>query len=76
MHGIRRKVREWLIGSSRIDFKHIVEDAKITDEAMQILDLKFIHGMSNIQIADKCHCSLEKINYIIRQSYDKLAKLI
>lgn len=58
------------------DFKSIVSEAKIPDEDLQVLDMKFVHGMSNVQIAMKCHCSLEKVNYIIKRSYDKIARLI
>lgn len=76
MRSIRRSVREWLHGSTKTDFKRIVEEAKISDDDMRVLDMKFIHGMSNVQIAMECHCSREKINYIIKRSYDKIAKLL
>lgn len=76
MLSIRRRAREWLHSSSMTNFKVIVSEAKISDEDMQVLDMKFVHGMSNVQIAMKCHCSPEKVNYIIRKSYDKIARLI
>lgn len=76
MLSIRRKVREWLHCSSMTDFKSIVHEAKIPDDDLQVLDMKFVHGMSNVQIAMECHCSLEKVNYIIKRSYDKIARLI
>lgn len=76
MLSIRRKVRQWLHCSSRTDFKNIVNEAKIPDEDMKVLDMKFVHGMSNVQISMECHCSLEKVNYIIKRSYDKIARLI
>ena len=43
---------------------------------MLVLDMKFVHGMSNVQIAMECHFSLEKVNYIIKRFYDKIARLI
>lgn len=76
MRDIRKKVRQWLHLSSRTDFKSIVSESKLSDEAMHVLDMKFVHGMSNVQIAMALHCSLEKVNYIIKQSYDKIARLL
>lgn len=76
MLDIRRRARQWLHDSSRTDFKSVVSEAKLSDEDMQVLDMKFIHGMSNVQIALKCCCSVEKVNYIIKRSYDKIARLI
>lgn len=76
MLNFRRKAREWLNGASLPNFREIVREAKIADEDLEILDLKFIHGLSNVQIADRCSCSVEKVNYIIRRSYDKVARLM
>lgn len=76
MFSLRRRARELLINSTLKNFNDVVHAAKIMDKDLEILDLKFIHGYSNVQIAQHCNCSLEKVNKVIRQSYDKIAKLL
>ena len=76
MYDVRRKARDWLCGSTLTDFRAMLKEVKLTAEDTAILDMKFIGGLSNVQIAAKIHCSVEKVNKVIRQSYDKIAKLI
>lgn len=76
MFSLRRRARELLSNSTLKNFNDIVCAAKIADDDLEILDLKFVHGFSNVQIAQHCNCSLEKVNYIIKRSYDKIARLL
>lgn len=73
---LRKRAREVLNGSSLTDFNALVKEAKISDESVEILTLKFVRGMSVVQIADRCHCSVEKVKYTIQKSYDKIFKLL
>ena len=76
MYDNRRKAREWLNQSTRNDFKKMLDQIKISDSDMQILDDKFIHGKSNLQIAETANCSIETVNRVIKNAYNKVAKLL
>lgn len=76
MYDNRRKARDWLSESTKKDFKVMLEQIKISDSDMKILDDKFIHGKSNLQIAEKANCSVETVNCVIKRVYDKVAKLL
>lgn len=58
------------------DFHSLVKEAKISDEITEILELRFVRGLSIVQIADKQHCSVEKVNRAIKTAYDKIFKLL
>lgn len=54
----------------------MLEKIKLSDSDMRILDNKFIHGKSNLQIAECENCSIETINRTIKKIYDKVARLL
>lgn len=76
MYDVRKKARNWLCSSTLTSFRAMLKEVKLTDEDAAILDMRFIKGLSIAQIASKTNCSIEKVNKVIRQSYDKIAKLI
>ena len=76
MFSIRKKAREVLQDSTLTDFHSLVKEAKISDEITEILELRFVKGLSIVQIADKQHCSVEKVNRAIKTAYDKIFKLL
>lgn len=76
MHENRRKARDWLNGASLTDFTELIHEAKIPDEDMTILNLKFVHGYSNIQIAVTENLSVDKVNKAVKKAYDKIARLL
>ena len=76
MFSLRKKARKVLQDSTLTDFRSLVKEAKIGDEITEILELRFVKGLSIVQIADKQHCSVEKVNRAIRTAYDKVFKLL
>lgn len=54
----------------------MVKEAKISDEITEILELRFVKGLSIVQIADRQHCSVEKVNRGIKTAYDKIFRLL
>jgi DNA-directed RNA polymerase specialized sigma24 family protein len=54
----------------------LIKEAKICDEITEILELRFVKGLSIVQIADRQHCSVEKVNRAIKTAYDKIFKLL
>lgn len=76
MFSIRKKARKVLQDSTLTDFHFLVKEAKISDEIAEILELRFVRGLSIVQIADKQHCSVEKVNRAIKTAYDKIFRLL
>ena len=54
----------------------MIKEAKISDEITEILEQRFVKGLSIVQIADRQHCSVEKVNRSIKIAYDKIFKLL
>lgn len=52
MFSIRKKARKVLQDSTLTDFHSLVKEAKISDEITEILELRFVRGLSIVQIAD------------------------
>jgi len=73
---LRKQAKQALDDAPLQSFWQIVNEAKIADEHKEVLDLKFIRGRSNVQISLELGMSLEKVNKIIRKSYEKVGKLI
>jgi DNA-directed RNA polymerase specialized sigma24 family protein len=76
LFSIRKKARKALQNSTLTDFHSLVKEAKISDEITEILELRFVRGLSIVQIADRQHCSVEKVNRAIKTAYDKIFKLL
>lgn len=76
MYDSRRKARDWLNDSTKSDFFQMLEQIKLSDEDMRILDEKFIRGKNNTEIAQQANCSVETVGRIIQKAYDKIARLI
>lgn len=76
MHDERRKARDWLNDCTKSVLFQMLEEIKLSDNDMKILDMKFIHGYSNVQIAEKANCSIETVSRVIRKTYDKVSKLL
>ncbi len=76
MFSIRKKARKVLQDSTLTDFRSLIKEAKISDEITEILELRFVRGLSIVQIADRQHCSVEKVNRAIKTAYDKIFRLL
>jgi hypothetical protein len=76
MYENRRKARDWLNDSTKSDFFQMLEKIKLSDSDIRILDSKFIHGKSNLQIAEYENCSIETVNRTIKKVYEKVARLL
>ena len=76
MFSIRKKARKVLQDSTLTDFHSLVKEAKISDEITEILELRFVRGLSIVQIADRQHCSIEKVNRSIKIEYNKIFKIL
>lgn len=76
MDELRRIAKRTLNKAPTKSFWEIVRAARITDTEQEVLDMRFIHGKSIVEISIELHYSVEKVNAIIKKSYDKVARLI
>lgn len=76
MLDFRKLARQVLDCSTLTDFYELIREAKISDEDTKIIVLKFVQGLSIVQIAEKLHCSPEKVKTSLKRSYDKVYKVI
>lgn len=53
-----------------------MEELNIDEDKRKVLDLKFINGLKNYQIAMETNRSLENVNNIIGRAYDKVFRLL
>ena len=72
----RRLARDFLNEASLTDFWDVVTEAKISDSDQQILDLRFVRGMTYTQISQRLHISPETVKQTIAKTYEKVSKLI
>ena len=54
----------------------MLEQIKLSDEDIRILDEKFIRGKSNVQIAQQENCSIDTVKRTVKKAYDKVARLL
>lgn len=76
MDNQRQLARDYLQDSSLTNFWTIVNEAKISDEDKQILDLRFVKGYKIQEIAAELYMSVGKVNATIKDAYDKVARLL
>jgi len=76
MNTQRKLARDYLENSTFTSFWDIVHEAKIGDEEQKILDLRFVHGWPIVKIAMELNYSPECVKVVIRNSYDKIARLL
>lgn len=76
MRDFRKFARKVLNYATLTDFYELIREAKINDEDTEIIVLKFVQGFSIVQIAEKLHCSPEKIKASIKRSYDRVYKVL
>lgn len=72
----RKIARAFLTDSTLTDFRQIVEEAKIPEPYRKVLDAKFIYGKSVNAIAIEYGYSIETVNRIIANGYDKVYKAL
>ena len=72
----RKKAKKYLSDASLTDFWDVVHEAKISPTDQEILDAKFVQGMSIVEISMTYGYSEETVKRIISRSYDKIYRLL
>lgn len=76
MNIICKNARDWLIQSSRRSFYEIIEEAKITPRQMQIVEMRFVKGMMNFQIAMELNLSTKTVEKEINTAYKAVNRVL
>jgi DNA-binding NarL/FixJ family response regulator len=51
MHSVTRSAKGWLVQSTRSSFYDVIREAKLSPRQTQIVELRFVDGLMNYQIA-------------------------
>lgn len=76
MYTHRRQARDYIKKSMKTNFWNIVDEIKVGDEAMHILELRFERRHLIAEIARETGWSEEKVKDVIEETYDKVAALL
>ena len=76
MHSRSKFARDWLIRSSRRSFHDTVREAKITPRQNQIIEMRFLQGMTNYQIAMALNISTKTVEKDIQNAYDAINRIL
>lgn len=72
----RKQAKEYIENTNKTNLIHVIEELNISEDKIKVLDLKFIKGLKNYQIAMETNRSLENVNNIISKAYDKIFRLL
>lgn len=72
----RKQAKEFINYSATSNLIDIIKEVNIDEEQRKVLDLKFIKGLKNYQIAMETNRSLENVNNIVGKFYDKTYRLL
>lgn len=68
--------RDWLIQSSRRSFYEIIHEAKITPRQMEIIEMRFVKGLMNYQIAMQLNISTPTVEREISAAYAAINRIL
>lgn len=71
-----KSARDWLIQSSRRSFYEIIHEAKITPRQMEIIELRFVKGLMNYQIAMQLNISTPTVEREISTAYAAINRIL
>lgn len=72
----RKKAKDKLLASTKTEFKSIIEESNVTEEARDIAFLKLIQKKSYVELSLMYHCSVERIRDIMAAVYDRAYSVI
>lgn len=72
----RKQAKEYIDSTNKTNLIYVIEELNLDEDKRKVLDLKFIKGLKNYQVAMETNRSLENVNNIVGKAYDKVFKLI
>ena len=76
MNLFRKRARDWLEQSSRRSFYSLVDEARLTPEEMDFIDLRFNKCWSCVKIGLERNMSERNVKRIITKAYDKINRAL
>lgn len=76
MNSVTKDARVRLIKSTRRTFYDVVKEAKITPRQMQVIELRYIDGLMNYQIANVLSVSTKTIENDLRTAYCAVSRVL
>lgn len=72
----RKQAKEYIENTNKTNLVYVIEELNLDEDKRKVLDLKFIKGLKNYQVAMETNRSLENVNNIVGRAYDKVFRLI
>lgn len=76
MNSVTRDARNWLIKATRYTFYNVVKEAKMTPRQMQVIELRYVDGLMNYQIASKLSVSVKTIENDLHSAYGAVSRVL
>lgn len=64
MNSVTRDARDWVTNSTRSNFFDVIQEAKISPRQMQIIEMRFVTGLMNFQIASDRFINLKSLVFL------------
>lgn len=72
----RKRARAWLRMCSRIELDRAIEEARLTEQQREVIELMFTRGLSVVAIKLRCNMDESTVKRILARSYDKIYNVI
>lgn len=76
MNSVTRNARDWVTNSTRSNFFDVIQEAKISPRQMQIIEMRFVKGLMNFQIASELNISEKTVEKEISAAYKAVNRVL
>lgn len=76
MNSVTRNARDWVTNSTRSNFFDVIQEAKISPRQMQIIEMRFVTGLMNFQIASELNISEKTVEKEISAAYKAVNRVL
>lgn len=76
MNSVTRSAKGWLVQSTRSRFYDVIREAKLSPRQMQIVELRFVDGLMNYQIAMQLNVSVKTVESDLRFIYRAVSRVL
>lgn len=76
MNSVTRNARDWVTNSTRSNFFDVIQEAKISPRQMQIIEMRFVTGLMNYQIAMRLNVSVKTLESDLRFTYRAVSRVL
>lgn len=73
---VSERVRGYVCMCSRIELDRAMEEARLTEQQREVIELMFTRGLSVVAIKLRCNMDESTVKRILARSYDKIYNVI